>query len=242
MVRTRFTVMVAVLLALALAGVAGEEMRAFGIACWNPPGDAFGASLRYTRVHPHNYLLLDCGVRALTDAEWRGLLRVEAGVPLARWRGGMLGAGASASWFWEPRHHAMFDGLIESAGEDREGDAMLDSFGRTLMMGLLVAMLDAVISPVSALGDNGARIRPALSLRQSLGDGYLLQLSHDFGRGAGDPFNATTVALEYVTPFSRFAAPGLSAHSLFHGTPPARPAVPRPRGIRERIFSRARRR
>ncbi len=201
MVRTRLILMVAVMLVLALAGIAGEDMRAFGMACWNPPGDAFGASLRYSRIHPHNYLQLECGVRALTDAETRGLMRVEAGVPLARWRGGMLGAGASASWFWEPRHHAIFDGLVETAGERRKDDAVFEPLGRTLGAALLVVILDAALSPITALGDDGARIRPALSLRQSLGDGYLLQLSHDFGHGGNDPFNGTTVALEYVMRF-----------------------------------------
>ena len=45
---------------LAVAAVAGEDWAAWGVGCWNPPGDAVGASLRYVRVQPQHYLQLDC--------------------------------------------------------------------------------------------------------------------------------------------------------------------------------------
>jgi hypothetical protein len=197
----RHSAVLVMLFALTVGASAISEMAAFGAGCWNPPGDAWGASMRYTQEKSDYYLLLDCGLRSMTDADLQGIMRIEAGVPVVRWRDGMIGVGPSASWFWEPKHHAIFDDAVEEAGEYQKGDTLFEPLGRQLGTAILVLAMDAVLSPVTALADNGVRIRPAISLRQRIGEEHFLQISHDFGHGRNDPFNGTTVALTYVKSF-----------------------------------------
>ena len=147
--------------------------------------------------------LVDWGYRSLAPDERLGVIRAEAGVPIARWQGGMLGAGPSATWYWATEHQTFFDTMIDDAGEDQEGDSVLDPVFRTLVALVFAATLDAATSPFTSIGDHGhgVKIRPTISLRQELGDGCAIHVSHDFRQNSADQFSGTTVALEFVRTF-----------------------------------------
>jgi hypothetical protein len=186
-------------------GMAWAQERATGggISCWVSDSKQWGWSLHALHNAPTHYLQLDWGYRNLSTPQPIGVIRGEAGLPLAKWETGTLGFGPSVTWYWAARDSMNLEGWLRAVSDDDREENYLESLFEAALAVAFYSTVDAASSPLTSINDhgNGIKIRPALTLQQSLGSVGQFRVTHDFGHGGNDPFSGTGYSLALVKRF-----------------------------------------